>query len=211
MRGQRDRGASPLTFVRKSISQRVIISVILAAIALTVLFSERSAERYGDRLQITLPVLALGCQIVNGQGAEYLLRYGVMFFGVHGSKRALADTPINVRPDGGLLGFPSAHTSTAVFGASSLVNDCITGHPVVKGVVLLTAGFVGASRIESERHDIWQVLAGALIGWAADRAFRRNSPRRRFFARGFLTVRDAIASGFSAVKSYLWTKLGRAT
>lgn len=200
-----------MKFVRRSISQRVIIGVILTSIALTVLFTERSAERYGDRLQITLPILALGCQIVNGRGAEYLLRYGVMFFSVHGSKRALADAPMNIRPDGAGLGFPSAHTSTAVFGASSLVNDCIVGHPVVKGAVLLTAGFVGASRIEAERHNIWQVLAGAILGWAADRALRSSSPRRRFVARGLLTIRDAIASGISAVKSYLLAKLGRAT
>lgn len=163
--------------------QKVRAWLIAAGLAVTVALTPPNAERYGDNFQIVLPVMALGCSVVNGQAGEFLLRYFVMFFAAHGTKRALADEPINIRPHGGGHGFPSAHTSTAVLGASSLVHDCVTGSPFVRGLVILAAGYTGASRIEAGAHDIWQVLAGALLGWTCDRAFRRNRKVREAVAR----------------------------
>lgn len=162
---------------------------ILAVLALVVMLSpwQKDGERIGDNLQIALPLLAWGCEAMNGNGPEYLLRYAVMFTTLHGTKRLLDDAEINHRPNGGLHGFPSGHTSTAVFGASSLVQSCVLDQPVVKGIVLASAAFVGTSRVASTWHDIWQVLAGALLGWVCDRAFRRDAGVRArvraFFAR----------------------------
>lgn len=169
-------------------SAAVILIVLLSVAA----FNPRSAERYGDTLQVVLPLMAWGCQIATGQGAEFVLRYTVMFTLAHGSKIGLGDHPVNQRPDGGTRGFPSAHTSTAVLGASALVHECLRNHPVMRGVVILAAGFVGASRIEAGRHDIWQVLAGALLGWSCDRAFRRPSPLRRAIARAAGRLRTTL-------------------
>lgn len=163
-------------------------AIVLVGIFLTVAVTERSAERYGDRLQVALPVMAWGCEALNGRAAEYLLRYVVMFTAAHGSKRVLGDAAFNIRPDGGGHGFPSAHTSTAVLGASSLVHECLGGHPFVQGATIIAAGFVGASRIEAERHDIWQVLAGALLGWGVDRAFRRPGPGRHRIGRALAAL-----------------------
>ena len=166
--------------------------IIPAVLALTVALTPPVAERYGDRLQIALPILALGCSAITGEAAEFAVRYGVMFLGAHATKRSLGDAPMNVRPHGGLQGMPSAHTSTAVLGASALVSDCLKGSPVAQGAVLLAAGFTGASRIESRSHTIWQVLAGAIWGWVCDRALRRPSPARRAVASFLLRVRRAI-------------------
>lgn len=151
--------------------------LIVAALALTLLVAPKQAEKLGDAYQIALPVIGLGCAVVNGQAADYALRYAVQWSVVQGSKSALGEAEINRRPNGNWRGMPSGHTATAVFGASYLVHECVTANPWVKGVVLLSAGFVGASRIEARAHDIWQVMIGALVGWLGDRAFRRRAPR----------------------------------
>lgn len=164
--------------------------LVLGVLALVVLLSpqDEHGKDLGTSFQIALPLLAWGCEATNGSGPEYLLRYVVMFTTLHGTRRALGETDINARPNGGWHGFPSGHTATAVFGASSLVQSCLTGHPVVQGVVLLAAAFTGTSRVTSGWHDIWQVLAGALLGWGCDRAFRRPGPVRRGIGAGFAAI-----------------------
>jgi membrane-associated phospholipid phosphatase len=151
---------------------------VLAVLALVTLITPREVEKYGDNYQVALPLLALGCQIANGQGLAYFGRYAVHFVGLHATKRGLGDAEIAERPRGGLEGFPSGHTSTAVFGAASLVQSCVTGSPIAQSAVILAAGFTGASRIESGAHDIWQVLAGAIWGLICAMAFRQGSPSR---------------------------------
>jgi membrane-associated phospholipid phosphatase len=158
--------------------------VVIALLALVIALSPVRADRYGDRLQIALPLLAWACEGSRGAGSEFLARYAVMFTAAHGSKQALGDAPANRRPNGGGQGFPSAHTSTAVLGASALVHGCLQAAPLAQAAVIGAAAFVGASRIEAGAHDIWQVLAGALLGFAADRALRRPSAARRAVGGG---------------------------
>ncbi len=153
--------------------------VVLAVLVVAMLNGPGNPRQIGDRLQIALPSIAFACSVLNGSAGEYALRFATMMIAAHGSKHALGQAPINIRPDGGDLGFPSAHTSAAALGASSIVHECISGHPVAKALVVISAGFVGGSRIDSDRHDIWQVLAGALLGWGCDRALRRDTPARR--------------------------------
>ncbi len=178
------------------------IRAILGILALVLILSpwDRNGERIGDNLQIALPLLAWGCEAMNGNGPEYFLRYVVMWTTLHGTKQALGHTQINQRPNGGIHGFPSGHTSTAVFGASSLVQSCIANQPVVKGVVITAAAFVGTSRVESSWHDIWQVLAGVGLGWVCDRAFRKNAP-----------VRAKIRAMFARIGARIESALGRDT
>ena len=154
------------------------VHLVLLALALALVFCEPTAKRFGDRLQIALPVLAWGCAAMNGSALEYAGRFFAMSAITHTSKAALGDAAINRRPSGDGKGFPSAHTSAAAFGASSLVHDCVAAHPVAKAALVMAAAFVGGSRIEAGRHDIWQVLAGAVLGWAADRVLRGQAARR---------------------------------
>lgn len=175
--------------------------VVLAILALVVATSPRAVERYGDRLQIALPLVAWGCEAVNGHAAEYFLRYAVMFTAAHATKDVLGRSAINMRPIGRDQGMPSAHTSTAVLGASSLVHECLMGQPIAQGVVILAAGFTGASRISAEKHDIWQVLAGAILGWVCDRAFRRASRGRRAIARALARAGRSLRGAFQSVRA----------
>ncbi|MCB1366676.1 MAG: phosphatase PAP2 family protein [Rhodobacteraceae bacterium] len=149
---------------------------VAGGLALTFAISEKDAERLGDNYQYALPLMALACAVTNGQAQDFMVRYVVQLGLVHGPKNALGDAAINTRPNGNLKGMPSGHTATAVLGASNLVHECIKGSPIVQGAVILSAGYVGASRIEADHHNFWQVLAGALAGWLSDRAFRRLSP-----------------------------------
>jgi len=153
--------------------------IILGVLVLMVAASAPSSERIGDRVQIALPVLGLGCAVLTGGAGEYLLRYTALELVVQGSKLGLGHASINQRPRGGNLGFPSGHTAAASFGASALVQECVRHSPFVQGVVILAAAFTGASRIDAGAHDIWQVLAGAVMGWGMERLLRRKTPLRR--------------------------------
>lgn len=153
--------------------------LVLGALAATLLLTQPSTRRYGDTLQIVLPVLAWGCSATKGNGRDFAMRFVAMFAAAHGSKSLLGDTPLNQRPSGRGRGFPSGHTGAAALGASSLVHDCLQGSAGAQALVVIAAAFVGASRIEVGAHDIWQVLAGAVLGWAADRALRHNCRLRR--------------------------------
>lgn len=182
-------------------------------LALTILFTEPVAERYGDRLQVALPLLALGCSVVTGGAGEYLIRLATLEIVVHGSKAALGDLPMNQRPNGSGKGFPSGHTAAAAFGASALLHECIQKSPVVKAVVVISAGFVGASRIEAEKHNIWQVLAGVLTGYIIDRALRRNQLLRAWLKisahRGFAWLYGAAKIWAGRAASGLRGLLGK--
>jgi membrane-associated phospholipid phosphatase len=150
--------------LRKGATLQRRAQVVMLALALVALGTRSDVERYGDNYQIALPIIALGCEVVNGQALTYLGRYAVMFVGLHGTKRGLGDADIAHRPRGGLEGFPSGHTATATFGAAKLAQSCLKGAPIAQTVAILAAGYTGASRIEAGAHDIWQVLAGAIWG-----------------------------------------------
>lgn len=174
-----------------------VIHLVLGALVATIVLSEPTVRRYGDNLQIALPLLAFGCSATSGGGKEFAVRFFTMLGVAHGSKRLLGDAPMNQRPNGGDRGFPSAHTSAAALGASSLAHDCLRKSPVAQGVVLLSAAFVGGSRIEVGAHTIWQVLAGGLLGWGADRLLRANSPARRRVVAGLTRVGNTLSRGLS--------------
>lgn len=155
------------------------VHLVLALLALTVALTEPVQRRYGDNVQIALPMVAWACAAVDGRASELVARFlGVMVV-AHGTKAALGDTALNRRPSGKSEGFPSAHTTAAAFGASSLASDCLRSHPVGQAAVILAAGFVGGTRIEAQAHDLVQVMSGAVLGWAGERALRRDSRLRR--------------------------------
>ncbi len=167
------------------LSQKWKIRSIIAVLILTFFITERNVEKYGDNYQIALPVMALACSVTNGQAADFLWRYVAGFTILHGSKILLGETEINRRPNGGYRGFPSGHTTAAAFGASYLVHECIEKNLWIKGVVIITAGYVGGSRIDAGAHDVWQVLFGALLGWLTDRAFRHSTTPLGWIKRVF--------------------------
>ncbi|MTH62774.1 phosphatase PAP2 family protein [Paracoccus shanxieyensis] len=164
------------------------VTIMAVLVGLLVLTGPK-AEKLGDRFQVALPLLAWGCQAVNGHGAEYALRYAVMFIGLHATKQGLGDAPINQRPNGGDAGMPSGHTATAAFGASALLQECAMTSTPVRIAVIIAAGFTGASRMDAGAHTIWQVLFGVFWGLACDRALRHHAPTRQRIRIGFKRLR----------------------
>ena len=173
----------------RQITLRQRVQGVLAVLALVAMITPRDVERYGDNYQIALPIMALGCEVINGQALAYVGRYAVMFVGLHGTKRGLGDAGIAQRPRGGLEGFPSGHTATATFGAAQLVRSCVAGAPVAQSAVILAAAYTGTSRVAVGAHDIWQVLAGAIWGMICAMAFRPNSPSRALARRVWARLR----------------------
>ncbi|MEO1562130.1 MAG: phosphatase PAP2 family protein [Pseudomonadota bacterium] len=168
-------------FIYRMRFKLIVVTVTLALTA--VLSAPRGVEKIGDNLQIALPLLGWGCSIINGQGADYFVRFLTLNVFIHGSKQGLGYAEINMRPNGGDEGFPSGHTSAAAFGASNLIYMCVQKNHWVQGAVLISAAFVGGSRIEANKHDMWQVLAGMFLGWLTDRLFRKTpGPLKRLRA-----------------------------
>lgn len=153
--------------------------LVLGALVAALVTAQPTVRGYGDRLQVVLPILGWGCALTRAEGKDFALRFALLWAGVRGSKALLGETPLNLRPTGETGGFPSAHTSAAAIGTSRVVQDCLRGNPGAQAVLVITAGFVGGTRIELGAHTVWQVTAGALFGWAADRALRRGPARDR--------------------------------
>lgn len=152
-------------------------ALIAVFLVLSLLVTERRAEPYGDTLQVVLPLAGLGCSILNGDALEYVGRYAAMWVTVRGTK-LLVSGDLGDRPHGGSEGFPSAHTSSAAFGASALVFSCLEGAPLLKTAIVFGAAYTGASRMEVNAHTIWQVLAGGIWGVVFERALRKPGPLR---------------------------------
>lgn len=143
------------------------VTLIVFMVVSLFLISARNVERIGDHIQIALPLTGLACAVGSGQGLQYFGRYVLLEVGIKGPKYALGDAQINQRPNGSTRGFPSGHTAAATFGAVGLTQTCLRNSPAGQAIVIVAAGFTGASRMDAGQHTIWQVLAGALWGWLA--------------------------------------------
>jgi hypothetical protein len=172
--------------------------VVLGAMFAVVLLTPPNAERYGDRLQVALPIIAWGCAATRNNGKELFVRFAAMFTVLHGSKQLLGDLPINARPNGGSQGFPSGHTAAATFGASALANECLAKNPVARTIVIFAGAYVGASRMAVNKHDIFQVFAGAILGVFAERALRHESPIRQWVLQGAALISRRFTLGARA-------------
>lgn len=152
--------------------------LVMVFLTLTLIFTPKAPVRFGDTLQVVLPLAGFGCAVASGNWSGYFGRFAALWVTVHASKRGLGMARIAQRPNGHYRGMPSGHTAAATFGASALVHSCLQNAPVLKTIVVLGAAYTAGSRIEADKHDIWQVLAGALLAIAFERGLRRSVFRR---------------------------------
>lgn len=130
--------------------------------------AEDSFERAGDFLMVALPAAAGVCALADGRGGDFVAGLATTQLVTRGGKLATQDMQIGQRPNGGRLGFPSGHTSMAMFGATNLAKGCFEDQPGLGLLAYGTAALVGASRIHADKHTLTQVVAGALVGYYAN-------------------------------------------
>ncbi len=108
------------------------------------------------------------------------------------------------RPDGSdNLSFPSGHTSSAF--AMATVAEAHFG-PKVGVPAYLAAGFIGASRIQSDKHYLSDVIAGAALGYIVGRTVVRENgePLRRKTQIQLVPSTDASGTGVGAGVHISW-------
>ncbi len=182
--------------------RQFVLGLVVGIIAVALLFSRGDPERLGDTAQVALPLFGFACAAGQGQAIQYFGRYLLLETAVKVPKHTLGDHPINRRPNGGLHGFPSGHTAAAAFGATALVRGCLSSSQPAQAVVVIAAGFTGTSRVEARAHTIWQVLAGAIVGWVLQ--FWALARFDRWFARmmsnAIARAKGRSAKGFTLIR-----------
>lgn len=132
-------------------------------------FSQKSnTELTGDIIQIVLPATA-GVSTVLFKGEDkgtlqFVKSFATMEIVTHATKRIINKE----RPNGGKHAFPSGHTAASFMGASFLQKRY--GWDVGIPAYLL-ASYVGYTRIEANKHDIYDVIGGVLVGTASSYIF----------------------------------------
>ncbi|MEH6659789.1 MULTISPECIES: phosphatase PAP2 family protein [Leeuwenhoekiella] len=125
-------------------------------------------QKIGDVILIALPVAALGTTLLKGdkKGAWQFTKGFVVTEAVtYGLKMSINKT----RPDqSNDNSFPSGHTST-VFHSAGYIHRRYGFKYSIPAYLL--AGFTAASRIDSRKHDILDIIAGAAIGLGSNLLF----------------------------------------
>ncbi len=79
------------------------------------------------------------------------------------------------RPNGDRMAFPSGHTSSSF--AMAAVLDGMYG-PLVGIPMYGLAGFIGAARLDANKHYLSDVIAGAALGYVIGRTVTKTSRKR---------------------------------
>jgi len=124
--------------------------------------AKSSLEKSGDIVHLLLPAAAFGATLVledDFQGSWQLVKSGVVSrVAVEGLKYGIDKD----RPDGsGDDSFPSGHTADS-FASATFIQQRYGWKWAIPAYIGAT--FVGYSRVESDKHYIEDVLAGAAIG-----------------------------------------------
>lgn len=131
---------------------------------------QKAVKTSGDVIFVAAPLTCLATTIFLGdmQGLKQGAFAGATSLGV---TYLLKFAVGKERPDGGNnLSFPSAHTAVTFTGAAFLQRryGWQWGVPAY-----LLAGYVGWSRTYANKHDWWDVVAGAVIGAGSAYIFTR--------------------------------------
>lgn len=129
----------------------------------------------GDILEYAMPAMALTSTLIWKDDTRPTLQFIKAFGTAVGTAYLLKLTVKKKRPDFSSISprydsFPSGHTTSAFTSAAFMERryGWKVGIPAY-----LVAGWVGYSRVYSERHDWWDVLGGAVIGTSSSYLFTK--------------------------------------
>lgn len=127
-----------------------------------------TVQKIGDVILIALPVATLGASLIKGDNTGawqftkgLILTEAVTFglkFGINKQRPDMSNDNA----------FPSGHTST-VFHSAGYIHRRYGFKYSIPAYVL--AGYTAASRIDSKKHDILDVIAGTAIGLGSNLLF----------------------------------------
>ncbi len=151
------------------------ISISLSAQVTSETMLEKGlTQSIGDIVLYTLPISTLGASFIMGdtrgawQFTKGLVLTGIITYGLkQGINKERPDMSNN-------NSFPSGHTSV-VFHSAGYIHKRYGFRYSVPAYAL--AGFTAASRIDSKKHDILDVLAGAAIGLGSNILFTTEYQR----------------------------------
>lgn len=131
-------------------------------------------EISGDILEYAMPAMALTSTFIWRDDTHPTWQFVKSLGTAVGVAYILKQTIEKERPDNGdhkrYDSFPSGHTTSAFTSAAFMERryGWKVGIPAY-----VVAGYVGWSRVYSERHDWWDVLGGAAIGTASSYIFTK--------------------------------------
>lgn len=150
-------------------------------------------ESSGDVILFVLPVATFTSTFIidDSKGSWQFLKGILLNEAITYSLKAVVN---KTRPDGSNQNsFPSGHTSTT-FHSASFVHKRYGFKYSIPAYAL--AGFTAYSRIESEKHDGWDILAGAIIGIGSSYLF--TSPyQKEHMELTFKSGKGIYAIGFT--------------
>ncbi|CAL68394.1 phosphatase PAP2 family protein [Christiangramia forsetii] len=127
-----------------------------------------TTQKIGDVILIALPAASLGTSFIIGDyDGAWQFTKGLILTGAvtYGLKFGINKQRPDMSNDNS---FPSGHTST-VFHSAGFVHRRYGFKYSIPAYAL--AGFTAASRIDSKKHDILDVIAGAAIGLGSNLLF----------------------------------------
>jgi membrane-associated phospholipid phosphatase len=141
-------------------SSLFFLPLLACLLTATPLRAEEATETAADVLQVLLPASAYAMTFIQGdrQGRPQFYK---SFFSTVASTYLLKVSVDAESPNGEDQSFPSGHSSMAFSGASFLQKryGWRYGMPAY-----LAAAFVGWSRVDSDDHEVIDVIAGAVLG-----------------------------------------------
>jgi membrane-associated phospholipid phosphatase len=188
--------------------------------ALDLIHAEGETTRFFSRHSIlpdagsrAFETLGQGYVLIAGAGAWYLAeREAGDSESVANSQhllRSLAVTGISTlafktafndqRPSGGGGAYPSGHTSMVVATATSL---WLTEGPKAGVPALILASLVALQRLDSQAHELDDVIGGATLGWVVTYSLERREPPMLLGARGLPAYSPRGDPGISLLWSY---------
>ncbi|WP_299709255.1 phosphatase PAP2 family protein [uncultured Tenacibaculum sp.] len=133
--------------------------------------SQQFHKTTGDVLVGLLPAIALTSTFIWQDEQKGTLQFTKSFVGTVAVTSLLKLIIDKERPNGeSLNSFPSGHTSIS-FASATFIQKRYGWKYGIPAYVL--ASYVGFSRIESKKHDGWDVLAGAAIGYGFSYLFTK--------------------------------------
>ncbi len=138
---------------------------------------QKTTQKLGDVLLIVVPVTTLGTSfyIKDTKGAWQFTK-GLIFTELvtYGLKLSINKS----RPDlSNTNSFPSGHTATTFHSAGYIHRRYGFTYSIP---AYLLAGFTAASRVDSNKHDILDILAGAAIGLGSNLIFTTEYQKKHF-------------------------------